>query len=252
MKRPIILLLSSLFAFSACTQVTKTGWGPEQEAEYLKNRQDPSTWDCRLLEQDIQDMPQILSKPLMYGAFPVPEYGLIGENTFDGVLCSNYYMKFGDEGRNLLYACMGVNRNGMIEKYIGDKPDEVFFTILVLSDVEIGSDDDFWDNMYSDVFITSRNNPDYVGQGYIKTKNDEIDFVAFLTAGRDEYAIVNMRLFDLKYGRIVIIAPQKDGSLRSMQVKTEDVISSDGLTNRLQEIIKRTDVNDFLTDKNNI
>jgi len=64
----------------------------------------------------------------------------------------------------------------------------------------------------------SRNHPDYLGQGFIKTKNSRIDFLAFQTAESNNYAIINTRIFDLGLGKTVLIAPQKDRTLRSLQI----------------------------------
>lgn len=99
--------------------------------------------------------------------------------------------------------------------------------------------------------IISRNNPDYIGQGFFKTKTDEIDYIAFLTANRDEYAIVNMRLFNLKNGRIILIAPQKDGSLRSMQLETP-ILSDKELSDYINKILQQDNVKIFFNNGNNI
>lgn len=36
----------------------------------------------------------------------------------------------------------------------------------------------------------SRNNPNYVGQGSFKTRTNKIDYITFLTADRDNHAII--------------------------------------------------------------
>lgn len=99
--------------------------------------------------------------------------------------------------------------------------------------------------------IISRNNPDYIGQGFFKTRKDEIDYTAFLTADRNEYAIVNMRLFNLKQGRIILIAPQKDGSLRSLQIKTP-ILDEKELSEYLDKMLTQENVKQFFRDPGNI
>lgn len=240
-----VLLFTSVLSFSQ-----NRNWGKVREAQHLLNRQDSITWDYNLLNQDIKNNTINNNQPINNGVFPVPHYDLIGENTFVGVACGNDSIPFNKKGYHLMYSYLGVVNNEMIKEYVGNKSDETFFILVVLTDAEIVSDADFFDKV--DTYVTSRNNPDYIGQGFIKTKKTKIDFVAFLTANRDEYAIVNMRLFNLKYGRIVLIAPQKDTTLRSMQIKTNGVISTDELDNYLPELIKRRDVQDFFMNDNNI
>uniref|UniRef100_UPI00257F4286 hypothetical protein n=1 Tax=Proteiniphilum sp. UBA5510 TaxID=1947286 RepID=UPI00257F4286 len=120
--------------------------------------------------------------------------------------------------------------------------------IMVLTDIEI----DTINYSHSKNQMISRNNPDYIGQGFVKTKNGEVDYVAFLTADRNEYAIVNMRLFNLKHGRIILIAPQKDGTIRSLQLKSEQVFSIDNIESYIDDLINQKNVKDFFTSKGNI
>ncbi|GAB5408530.1 MAG: hypothetical protein BalsKO_08950 [Balneolaceae bacterium] len=105
---------------------------------------------------------------------------------------------------------------------------------------------------HTKVFVSSRNHPHYVGQGFVKTKSNEIDFMSFLTADRNGYAIVNMRLFDLRIGRIVLIAPQKDGTLRSLQLDSE-IMSSEEMDDHMKNLMSNDKtVIDFFTKKSNI
>src|SRR5690606_27036925 len=103
---------------------------------------------------------------------------------------------FGLKDKKTICHSLYVNNNGVNKEFIKDRPNEVFFTIAVLADSI-----DLKRYTHTDVSITSRNHPHYVGQGFVKTKSNEIDFVSFLTADRNDYAIVNMRLFDLRIGR---------------------------------------------------
>jgi hypothetical protein len=60
-----------------------------------------------------------------------------------------------------------------------------------------------------------------------------------------------MRLFNLKQGRIILIAPQKDGSLRSMQIKAP-ILDDKELNNYIDKLFKQENVNQFFSDTNNI
>ena len=224
-------------------------WNDEIEKQHLLNREDSSTWDYSMLNEDLEWIEfGKKMEPFRCGIFPVPKYDLLGEGTFRGMGFGTNYRELDNNGKNLLYTFFYVQKNKLTEKYLPvDKPDEVFFTIIVLSDVV-----DTVDYSHVEIHIISRNNPDYIGQGLFKTQNDEINYMAFLTADRNGYAIVNMRLFNLKNGRTILIAPQKDGSLRSMQLESEQIISEKDIGRYIDEVLLRETVKKFFTNKSNI
>lgn len=248
---PFLFLALSLNIYAQNTKSndTKSSWNEEKERQHLRNRQDSSTWDYKMLYRDIEDIRRIDAKPLKFGAFPVPEYSILGENAFKGIGVGSTHRKIENSDNNVYCTFFAVNENELIKQHIPKgKKNEVFFTILVLTDIET----DTINYSHSRNQMISRNNPDYIGQGFVKTKNEEVDYVAFLTADRNEYAIVNMRLFNLKQGRIIIIAPQKDGTMRSLQLKSEQVLSLDDMENYIDDLINQKNVRDFLTSKGNI
>lgn len=224
-------------------------WSEEKEKQHLSNRQDSSTWDYEMLDVDIRSNKERSSKPFNFGAFPVPKYSLLGENIFKGIGVGSTHRKVENSDNNVYCTFFFVNNNELIKQYIPKgKENEIFFVIMVLSDVKM----DTINYSHSRNHMISRNNPDYIGQGFVETKNGDIDYMAFLTADRNEYAIVNMRLFNLKHGRIVVIAPQKDTSIRSLQLKSEQTLSTDDIENYIDEIIKQKTVINFLSNKGNI
>lgn len=140
-----------------------------------------------------------------------------------------------------------MNKCRVNERYIPDKPNEVFFTIVVLTDTI-----DLKRYTHTDVSISSRNHPHYVGQGFVKTKESEVDFVSFITADRNAYALVNMRLFDLRIGRIILIVTKKEGTFRSLQLESP-ILSSDEMDNHIQHLLNNDKVViDFFTRSDNI
>jgi hypothetical protein len=173
-----------------------------------------------MLDADKPQPKDVPSKPFAFGAFPVPQYDLVGKGSCRGN--GNQYTEHPWHDHYVLGNAFFVGRGPVNENFIGDSKDEVFFYILVLADKKIQVDGS---NVSS--HICSRNHPHYIGQGVFKTAKSEIDYVAFQTADRNAYAIVNMRLFDLRAGRVVIIAPQKDGTLRSLQVEAPVLASAD-------------------------
>ena len=222
-------------------------WSVNQEKQHLKYRQVPNTWAWDLLKRDLDDNSKGGSTtPIRFGAFPVPKYELLGKESFKGIGAAGNLSGIAYDGKTIVYAHFYAKKNAINKPFIGDKPDEVFFTIVVLTDFV-----DAVNFTHVSVHMISRNNPDYIAGGFFKTKKDEIDFTAFITASRDEFAIVNMRLFNLKYGRTILIAPQKDGSLRSMQL-TSPILSAMEIKNYIDKILKEQDVNKFFTNKENI
>jgi hypothetical protein len=254
MNKPLLIATFFLWIISntyaqKVTQETNEMWNYEIEKQHLLNREDSLTWDYSMLGEDIEWIEfGKETKPFRYGIFPVPKYDLLGEGTFRGMGFGMNYRELDNKGNDLFYTFFYVQKNKLTEKYLPvDKSDEVFFTIIVLSDMV-----DTVDYSHARNQMMSRNNPDYIGQGLIKTQNDEINYMAFLTAERDEYAIVNMRLFNLKNGRTILIAPQKDGSLRSMQLQSEQVLSAEDIEKYIDEILMQENVKKFFANKNNI
>ncbi|PTT27264.1 hypothetical protein DBR28_17410, partial [Chryseobacterium sp. HMWF028] len=92
--------------------------------------------------------------------------------------------------------------------------------------------------------------PDVIGQGFIKTSNNRIDFSAFTTLEKEDFAIINMKLYHLKYGNIILIAPQKDRSLRSVQINNTTDLTSETLKSYLEQLIQKPETTAFfINDK---
>jgi hypothetical protein len=204
-------------AMADAPQPEYKGWGLDQEKTHVKRREDPATWDKRLLDVDRKDAKDNPGRPFREGAFPVPRFDLVGKGAHGGFgVMGN--MEYAWHDHYVMGDSFSVGRSSVNEAFLGDRKEEVFFHILVLSDKK---------DSYGGSLISSRNLPHAIGQGVIKTSKSEIDYVAFQTADRNAYAIVNMRLFDLRAGRVIIIAPQKDKTLRSMQVEAPVLESKD-------------------------
>lgn len=228
-------------------------WKIKDKEKLKLNRENPKTWDNELIKNDFDtnkyfDSIKVENQPFRLSVFPVPKYDLIGKNSFKGLSNgANFSYKIGN--KNLVNAFFVSAKNDFNKKHLKEKSDEVFFNIIVLS--EFYNDK----NINAENFqmsVVSRNHPDYLGQGMIKTKNEKIEFVAFLTADRKQYAIVNMRLFDLELGRTILIAPQKDGSMRSMQIKSDKIIETKKLNTYNKETLADTKVIEFFTNENTI
>ncbi len=249
MKRPTAItciILFILFAIDSKAQHSTINWTEKSERQHFLDREDSTTWDSVLLVGDLEQNKRKAMKPIAYGAFPVPRYNLLGKEAFKGVGNGGNFTGMSVGTKKILYSFFLANKNAITKKFISDKPNEIFFTIIVLTD--------FIDTInfsHAGLEVISRNNPDYIGQGFFKTKNNEIDYTAFLTATRDEYAIVNMRLFNLKEGRIILIAPQKDGSLRSMQIRSS-ILSDLDIKNYVEKLLRQDNTKKFFLSDGNI
>ena len=244
------MFLATIFAlsiFSCEAQKLNFKWDDNLEKHHLAHRQDSSTWNLDLLKSDLDYNKQKgNTKPIAFGAFPTPKYDLLGNDTFKGVGTGGNFLGLTLNGKTIVYTYFLANKNLINEAFLKDKPNEVFFTIVVLTD--------FIDSLnysHAGTHVVSRNNPHYLGEGFYKTKSAEIDFTAFITATRDQFAIINMRLFNLNYGRTILMAPQKDGSLRSMQV-SGPIFSDKEVKDYIDSILKRKEVIDFFANSQNI
>lgn len=154
--------------------------------------------------------------PLPNGVFPVPKYALNGRHGFGGAMSTgNAFQPDTIAGKLLVHQSFGLG-NYPIEMDAADDRYTIFFTIATVVDT-LKADG----GGISSSIVGSRNNPDVVAQGYIETTIERISYVAFITAEGRRYALVNMRLFDLSYGDVIVIVPHKDGSLRSLQLDTQ-------------------------------
>ena len=246
MNRTIIYILLIL-AFGCKAQEKETGfeWNLEKEKIHNENRMDSTKWSSKNWKVDTENI-KIGGKPMINGVYPVPDYELI-DTTFNGLGNSGNWKGFDLKDKKIIFHSLYVNKNAINQEFIDDKPNEVFFTIAVLTDSI-----DLKRYSHTNVNISSRNHPHYIGQGFVKTKSNEIDFISFLTADRNDYAIVNMRLFDLRIGRIILIAPQKDGTLRSLQLNSP-IMSSEEMDEHIKNLMSNDkNVIDFFTKKGTI
>ena len=226
------------------SDIDKMGWNNLKREQYLNNRNDSTTWDNEMLDNDKQLIGVGELGPFELGVFPVPKYELLGKGSFKGLGNKNEDFKVGD--KTVVMNSFFVAKNEINKERLGDKDNEVFFQLLVLTDT---LDTENY-NLNKSIAI-SRNHPDYVGQGFVKTKSNTIDYVAFDTAEGESYAIINTRLFNLNFGKTILIAPQKDGTFRSLQVKSPE-LTSKTIEAYTKELVNENKVKIFFTDKNNI
>lgn len=231
-------------------QAGSSVWNEDAARRNFEARHDPETWDMQLLEHDIENLgSEDAYMPFARSAFPVPVYNSVIEESFTGtgnIMTPDRETAKHIGDKTLLYNAFFNNRNVLNRDMLPDgMNNEVFFMIIVLTDFidEEGS--------HAGSEIVSRNHPDIIGQGYFRTVNRKIDYVAFMTAERRQYAIVNMRLMDLDLDRCILVAPRRDGSLRFRQEKMP-LIESSQADAFAEKLLSRPEIKRFFLDEGNI
>ena len=224
---------------------TISEWTSEWQKQYIADRENPAKWDSIHYKEDLQRGEEAKHAPLTKGVFPVPNYDLYA-GTFDGIVAANFDIDL-PTGQRIACVVSGNHKTSLNESFLGDNDIDFFFIIAVVTDVPrdtVTYDDTFVDGI-------SRNHPDVISEGYVRiSETDRVDFVAFRAANNDAYAIVNMRLFNLNYGSIIVIVPQQDGSLRSMQIKPDEIITFPTLRKYTTSLFTENEqINKFITTR---
>lgn len=166
------------------------------------------------------------------GIFAVPKYNLVGENSFIGLGYDGNFNGLTLNNKKFLYNCFYATKNKFNKTFIKNTEQDIFFIIAISTDFV-----DLEKFSHSRSLISSRNHPNYLAKGYYKTQQNTIDFNAFITGDRDAYAVINERIFDLTIGKMILIVPQKDGSLRSMQLEIP-VLSIEKTKDYVEQMLK--------------
>ncbi len=225
-KKNISLILMLTCTIAGYSQYV---WNIEAEKKNEIHRRDSTTWDQKLFEIDLNNFRE---QNIPGGVFPVPRYNLTGEKSFIGLGYEGNFKGMMIHNKRFLYNCFYATKNKFNASFIGDKQQDVFFIIAISTDF---IDPKGFSHLRSSIY--SRNHPNYLAKGYYKTKNNTIDFNAFITGDRNAYAIVNERIFNLAIGKMILIVPQQDGSLRSMQIEIP-LLSIEKTKNYVEQILK--------------
>jgi hypothetical protein len=249
LKSSVLLVL--LLIITGCTSTdNKNSWSKEQSNQQVLQREDSSTWDTQMFLADLANIRGESDLPMISGVFPVPAYDLVGKGSFKGVGNFGFPGGEGSElkitGKTILYNSFFAGANSFNKGFIANKKNEVFFQIIVLTDTV---DTVNYSHVGSEVI--SRNHPNYIGQGFYKTKSQKIEYIAFQTADRHSFAMVNMRLFDLSLGRTILIAPQTNQSFKSKQINAE-ILSSEEIEAFTDSLVKVPQIIQFFTQNGTI
>lgn len=154
--------------------------------------------------------PEKRARPMLFGAFPVPHYKLTGKDYKGG---GNRLTFTPWRDRQLIGMGYFMGANEWNAPETGER-DNLVFVHFLLPMAEMPSEN----NINLGGKYLSRNHPHLTAQGWFAPGGGEIEYMAFQTANGEAWAMVNLRLFDLRAGRCILIAPQPDGTLRTMQI----------------------------------
>lgn len=224
-KKNLFLLLLSI---GVCSCVKK-----EQPVEQVLESNQVMNWEQFKNDLAFVDEEELNDLPLGFGIFPVADYDSEGNGSMEEQLV------LGDSTfvRQTAMVYKGTY-NSHFFKDVGRGESELgYFTILVQTT---------YDSPKNNSFVSSRNHPVYVGEGLIYTDaKRKIKWVAIQNNVTNlDIAIVNMKYFDLTKGRVIVVLPMDDGSLRFKQLN----ISQQNDERLIKEIKSQTnEIERFIT-----
>ncbi len=185
--------------------IKESFWTLEKAKKMASDFNSAEKWDNKTLEMEVENLKTYPPSdfPLFESPFPTPKYSSPGngngpiqtEISGKKIIGHNVIIARGEHSEHLF--------KNTADKYV------TYFTILTIADGK---------ETANPVSATSRNHPHYLSQGSLNTSTkSRVDWIATQLADKNTYAIVNSRFFDLRVGRLILVAPQKDGSIRFYQ-----------------------------------
>lgn len=209
MTKTFQLLIILGFLFHSCQSTEKSDamahldevskWDIQNLNNIANQHLNTTEWDWKLFNQDIETYntyPEIFqSYPLNKSPFPVAVY--------DYAVSS---IPFSIEIDSIVFkgVRIGEYENPESEKII-DK-----LTLLVLTN-DINAEEI--------TMVDSRNYPYLTAQGIFKVPNNHFDWVFMASPDGYSTLLINMKLFDLRFGETIIIYPQTDKSFLYEQIE---------------------------------
>ena len=241
MTKKLLIIIISGILFHSCLEreksnsIDKTVEEKKWDIEKLNNRAvqhlDTTKWDIKLFNQDIETYNKyseiFQSYPLNKSPFPVAEY--------DYAVSS---VPFSIEKDSTVFkgVRVGEYENPESEKII-DK-----LTILILTNNKDAEET---------TLVDSRNYPYLTAQGIFKVINNEFDWVFSASPDGFSTLLINMKLFDLRFGETIIIYPQTDKSFLYEQIE-DSPNNYDNFEDFKKSIINNPKVKKQLVSEKNI
>ncbi|WP_066757904.1 hypothetical protein [Crocinitomix algicola] len=202
----LLYLILGLFTL-ACTNSTEKSqpksiltkkWTPEKLKEHAQNQVDSTLWDKTLFAQDIETYQNFKSifeaYPLNKSPFPVTNYDYSVASTPIEIDTNGRFFK-------------GISI-GDFEHIDADTINYKLSLILVHNSPEIDEN----------TLVDSRNYPYLTAQGIFTLKNTTYDWVFNSSPDGFSTLMINMKLFDLRFGETILIFPQENLSFTYQQL----------------------------------
>lgn len=242
----LIFLLGTVFSCSTKSEkveindsVMEAFWTLEKSKKLASEFNSPEKWDTTTLKMEIENLKKYPPSdfPLYTSPFPTPNYESPGNG--------NGSIETEIGGKKIIGQTIIIGRGEHSEYLFKNLNDEyiTYFTILTISD---GMETE------NPVLATSRNHPHYLAQGSLNTSSkSRVDWVATQFADKNAYGIVNTRIFDLRIGRLILVAPQKDGSIRFYQTEAP-TMNAEEREKFIENLKTEPKAIAFFNNKNNI
>ncbi|RFC55534.1 hypothetical protein [Brumimicrobium aurantiacum] len=201
MKGGEVFIVALVVLLSSCKQSNSNAEPWSKEALEVRANQhiDSSQWDKEMYQQDLDVYAQfnevLNSYPLNKSPFPVAKY--------DYAVSSLPFTIESEKGN-----FKGVRIGEVVNENSEDV--KVRLTLMVLTKDQ---------NATENTVVESRNYPYLTAQGIITCYENTFDWV--FSASPEDYAhlLVNMKLFDLRFGETIIIYPQENNAFYYDQIK---------------------------------
>ncbi|MEO0726285.1 MAG: hypothetical protein AAFZ63_17215 [Bacteroidota bacterium] len=218
MKTQFLTIICLCFLSTAVAQAPKPWTEADREA-YAHRNEDSTKWDREMFADDLefhQVLAEYLSPAIAEIPSPLAEY----EWGYGALMP----LKIEVEGKQLIGYTLAYAKDSYRAHMFTDQEAfyHPFFNLIVLTD-------SLETEQRSSAMI-SRNYPHYMSTGKFKTSAGDLDWVQMQMADGQNFAIVSQRYLDLTYGQTVLVALQKDGSIRIRQIKlSPESITKDAL-----------------------
>jgi len=214
-------------------------WDNEKAKKHAADYNSPRAWDMKTLEMETAGFKKNppADYPLFPSPFPTPKYSSPGNGN------GPIQTRIGNTQIVGQYVTIGKGEHSQhlfknsADQYVS------YFTILTIPDGQ---------GTPNPLSASSRNHPHYMSQGSLNTSTkSRVDWVAVQMADEHACAIVNSRIFDLRVGRIILAAPQTDGSIRFHQLDAPALNAKEHET-YVENLKSNKDAKAFFSAKTNI
>lgn len=224
------------------SEVSKLAWSIEDAKKYNEDQFDQTKWNAKMLKKEldyVDNNPWPTQSPISKLPYPVATYG----PGYQGYSTKGLTLEIDDKIIKGGTFAVATNEHSIEPKHNPEKSNIIFFNILVLTDKQ--------ESENSSLSVLSRNYPHHTCQGRRKTSIGNIDWVAMHMATGVKFALVNTKYFNLEFGQTILVAPQKDGSLRFKQVNLP-TLATDEIDEQIKKLGKQEDIARFFKNPSNI